>query len=81
MSAKPGIGRLLPAAQALCYGRGQQGQQLASEGIGMHIDPKECHPDMDYTEHQKTYKLFCKLTAWTIIGVVILMVLLAIFVV
>jgi hypothetical protein len=47
----------------------------------MHIDPKECHPDMDYTEHQKTYRLFCKLTAWTIIGVVILMVLLAIFVV
>ncbi len=47
----------------------------------MHIDPKECHPAMDYTEHQKTYKLFLKLTAYTIVSVVVLMVLLAIFVV
>jgi hypothetical protein len=47
----------------------------------MHIDPKECHPAMDYTEHQKTYKLFLKLTLWTVIGVVALMVLLALFVV
>ena len=30
----------------------------------MHIDPKECHPAMDYTEHQKTYKLFIKLTIY-----------------
>jgi hypothetical protein len=47
----------------------------------MHIDPKECHPAMDYTEHQKTYKLFLKLTLWTVIGVVALMVLLGLFVV
>lgn len=47
----------------------------------MHIDPAECHPAMDYNEHQKTYKLFLKLTGLTILGVVALMVLLAIFVV
>ena len=47
----------------------------------MHIEPKECHPAMDYAEHQKTYKLFLKLTVYTIVGVVILMALLAIFVV
>jgi hypothetical protein len=47
----------------------------------MHIDPAECHPAMDYNEHQKTYKLFLKLTALTIVGVVVLMVLLALFVV
>jgi hypothetical protein len=47
----------------------------------MHIDPKECHPAMDYTEHQKTYKLFLKLTAYILAGVVALMALLAIFVV
>ncbi|HSD92658.1 MAG TPA: aa3-type cytochrome c oxidase subunit IV [Methyloceanibacter sp.] len=47
----------------------------------MHIDPKECHPAMDYTEHQNTYKLFCKLTVWTIIGVVATLALLYIFVV
>jgi hypothetical protein len=46
----------------------------------MHIDPKECHPDMDYAEHEKTYKLFCKLTGLTIIGVVAVMVALAVFV-
>jgi len=46
----------------------------------MHIDPKEGHPAMDYAEHEKTYKLFCKLTTWTIIGVVIVMAALAIFV-
>lgn len=47
----------------------------------MHIDPKECHPAMDYTEHQKTYQLFCKLTALTIVSVVVVMALLYFFVV
>lgn len=47
----------------------------------MKIDPKECHPAMDYAEHQNTYNLFCKLTLWTVIGVVIVMVLLYMFVV
>jgi Bacterial aa3 type cytochrome c oxidase subunit IV len=58
-----------------------ENQQLASEGSGMHIDPKECHPDMDYAEHEKTYKLFCKLTVWTILGVIAVMAGLALFVV
>jgi hypothetical protein len=47
----------------------------------MHIDPKECHPEMDYNEHQKTYGLFLKGTAYLIVSVVALMVLLAVFVV
>ncbi|MFO7477501.1 MAG: aa3-type cytochrome c oxidase subunit IV [Methyloceanibacter sp.] len=47
----------------------------------MKIDPKECHPAMDYTEHQKTYSLFIKLSVWTVISVVIVMALLYIFVV
>jgi hypothetical protein len=38
----------------------------------MHIDPKECHPEMDYGEHVATYRLFCKLTVWVVISVVIL---------
>jgi hypothetical protein len=46
----------------------------------MHIDPKEGSPAMDYAEHAKTYKLFCKLTAYAIVGVVVVMVLLAVFV-
>ncbi len=46
----------------------------------MRIDPKEGSSAMDYTEHMKTYGLFCKLTAYTIIGVVAVMVLLALFV-
>ena len=46
----------------------------------MRIDPKECSPAMDYTEHTKTYKLFCRLTAYTILAVVLVMVLLAVFV-
>lgn len=47
----------------------------------MHIDPKECHPAMDYTEHQKTYKLFIKLTILTILSTVAVMALLYMFVV
>lgn len=47
----------------------------------MKIDPSEGHPAMDYAEHQKTYKLFLKLTLYTIVGVVMLMALLAVFVV
>ena len=47
----------------------------------MHIDPKDCHPAMDYAEDQKTYKLFTKLTLLTIGGVAALMAFLYIFVV
>jgi hypothetical protein len=35
---------------------------------------------MDYAEHQKTYKLFIKLTLVTIVGVVALMAFLYVFV-
>ena len=47
----------------------------------MHIDPAECHPEMDYSEHQRTYKLFLKLVLCTIVGVAILLALMAVFVV
>ncbi len=46
----------------------------------MRLDPAEGHPAMDYAEHERTYKLFLKLTGYLIIGVVIIMALLAIFV-
>ena len=46
----------------------------------MRIDPKEGSPAMDYAEHMKTYSLFCKLAAYTIIGVVGVMAILALFV-
>ena len=47
----------------------------------MQIDPKEGHPAMDYAEHDRTYKLFTKLTLYTIVSVVALMAFLYIFVV
>ena len=45
----------------------------------MKIDRAEGHPAMDYAEHERTYKLFLKLTGYLIISVVIIMALLAIF--
>ena len=47
----------------------------------MRIDPSEGHSAMDYAEHQNTYKLFTKLTLYTVAGVAMLMALLYIFVV
>lgn len=46
----------------------------------MHLDPKEGHPAMDYAEHDRTYKLFLKLTLWTIITCVVIVAVLALFV-
>ena len=37
------------------------------------------HPDMDYSEHEKTYNLFIALTKWTVIGNVVLLALMAFF--
>ena len=37
------------------------------------------HPDMDYAEHEKTYKLFVTLTKWGVISNVVLLILMAIF--
>jgi hypothetical protein len=65
----------------LCGMAAATAKRAPSGGSGMHIDPKDCHPSMDYSEHSKTYKLFLKLTAYTILGVVALMALLALFVV
>lgn len=39
------------------------------------------HPDMDYNEHEKTYGMFIALTKYSIIGLVILLVLMAYFLV
>jgi hypothetical protein len=47
----------------------------------MKIEPTECHPAMDYAEHQRTYKMFLKGTLYLVLGVVVLMALLAVFVV
>ncbi|MGC1179687.1 MAG: aa3-type cytochrome c oxidase subunit IV [Methyloceanibacter sp.] len=47
----------------------------------MRIDPAEGHPAMDYSEHQRTYKLFLKLALYTIASVIVIMVILAVFVV
>jgi aa3 type cytochrome c oxidase subunit IV len=47
----------------------------------MRIDQSEGHPAMDYAEHDRTYKLFLKLTGYVIVGVIALMACLAIFVV
>jgi Bacterial aa3 type cytochrome c oxidase subunit IV len=46
----------------------------------MKLNPAEGHPAMDYAEHERTYKLFIKLTGYVIVGVVIIMAFLAIFV-
>ncbi len=46
----------------------------------MKLNPAEGHPAMDYAEHERTYKLFVKLTGYVIVGVVIIMAFLAIFV-
>jgi hypothetical protein len=47
----------------------------------MHINPSECHPAMDYAEHQRTCRLFLKGAVCLIVGVVAIMAFLAIFVV
>ena len=47
----------------------------------MRIDPSEGHPAMDYTEHQRTYRLFLKGTIVLVLGVAALMAFMAIFVV
>jgi hypothetical protein len=47
----------------------------------MKLNPAEGHPAMDYAEHERTYRLFLKLTGYLIISVIIIMALLAIFVV
>jgi hypothetical protein len=68
-----------PVGELCAMGAGEK-NQLASEGSGMHLDPKEGHPAMDYSEHEKTYKLFCKLTGLTILGAIAIMAALAVFV-
>jgi hypothetical protein len=47
----------------------------------MHIDPAECHPAMDYNEHQKTYGLFLKGAIYLSIGVIAILGFLYLFVV
>ena len=71
----------LPGTRALWYWRGRETDASRQQGSGMKIDPAEGHPAMDYAEHERTYKLFTKLTVYLIISVVVLMALLAIFVV
>ncbi|XSG83398.1 MAG: aa3-type cytochrome c oxidase subunit IV [Methyloligella sp. ZOD6] len=46
----------------------------------MKIDPAECHPDMDYDQHQHTYAFFIKAAIWGTAATAALMVVLALFV-
>ncbi len=39
------------------------------------------HPDMDYVEHERTYRFFTSLVKYGIISLVILMILMAFFLV
>lgn len=45
----------------------------------MSIDPKEGHPDMDYREHMGTYDMFCSLTKWSTVIIVVILVAMAFF--
>jgi Bacterial aa3 type cytochrome c oxidase subunit IV len=47
--------------------------------VEMHIDPKQGHPDMDYSEHLRTYQMFCKGTLYLTASVAVLMGLMAYF--
>jgi hypothetical protein len=69
-----------PPAELCGIGAGRERAKRNSEGTGMHINPKEGHPAMDYAEHEKTYKLFTKLTLLTIVSVAALMAFLFAFV-
>ena len=45
----------------------------------MEIDRKDCHPAMDYDQAEQTYDLFYKLTVWGIVGVSLILILMAFF--
>lgn len=44
-----------------------------------HASPTGGHPDMDYAEHERTYALFINLLKYGVVGVVIILVILAVF--
>ena len=46
----------------------------------MHIDPKQGHPAMDYSEHTKTYNLFLKGSLYLLVSVAVIMAFLFFFV-
>jgi hypothetical protein len=71
----------LPGAAALWYLAGRVGANRREWESGMKIDPAEGHPAMDYAEHMKTYKLFLKLSAYTVVIVAIILAGLTLFVV
>jgi len=48
---------------------------------GMKIDPAEGHPAMDYAEHVRTYHMFLKLSAYTVVIAAIVLAGLTMFVV
>jgi hypothetical protein len=66
-----------PALYAICAGRESHKRQ---RGVRDAHRSERGQPGNGHTEHMKTYGLFCKLTAYTIIGVVAVMVILALFV-
>jgi Bacterial aa3 type cytochrome c oxidase subunit IV len=73
---------IIAADPGFCYFRGArepQSNKDPSRGSGMHIDPKEGSSAMDYAEHMRTYNLFCKMTLWTVITVVVIVALMGLF--
>ena len=44
-----------------------------------HAVSAEGHQDMDYAEHESTYRLFVGLLKYSILGVIIILILLALF--
>jgi hypothetical protein len=43
-----------------------------------HATPAEAgHPDMDYAEHERTYRRFLTLSKWAVVHIVVLLILLA----
>ncbi len=42
-------------------------------------DPSEAPPEMDYAEHDRTWAGFVAVTKWSMIGLCVLLILMAIF--
>jgi hypothetical protein len=42
-----------------------------------HAVSAEGHSDMDYAEHEKTYRMFIGLTKWGAAGVIVILIILA----
>jgi Bacterial aa3 type cytochrome c oxidase subunit IV len=55
------------------HARDEELRQMAEQ----HAVSAEGHPDMDYAEHEHTYRLFVSLLKYSLAGVVIILIVLA----